>query len=267
PIVERFQIDLVAVDVRLRVVERLRGGVAVRDERRAQPEPSRVPEDLDRPLERDQRLVVGRDDQPRAEVRGLPRQAGRVDVARRHDGPGIAQRLRRHPVLAVTAVQVAAQHAEAEREAAGGDVEEGLLLDGVALDAADVTPGRVERAAAIEADLAHARGAVGQRAPVAARHAPDPSVVDGLDERGRPDGRLENILERHVRLYPGGGASIGPRAGPRQRRCAGGGTPGAAAAPPPFSGDWNTFIASAIMLPTSATFAGSTRVLLEPTSL
>ena len=89
---------------------------------------------------------------------------------------GIAQRLRRHPVLAVAAVQIAAEHAEAVRERAGVGVEERLLLDRIALHAADVAPRHAQRSALVEAHLADADRAVGQRTAMAAGEAAQPAV-------------------------------------------------------------------------------------------
>ena len=64
-------------------------------------------------------------------------------------------------------------------------VEERLLLDRIALHAADVPIGNVQHAAAIEADLADAGRAVGNRAGVAAGMAAQPAAVDGLDQLRR----------------------------------------------------------------------------------
>ena len=68
----------------------------------------------------------------------------------------ITQRLRCHPVLAVRAVEVASQHAEAVGQRARVGMEERLLLNWIALYSADVSPGNVELAALVVADLAHA---------------------------------------------------------------------------------------------------------------
>ena len=62
-----------------------------------------------------------------------------IDVARRSAGDRIAQCLRRHPVLTVAAVQVASEHAETECERARVGMEERLLLDRIALHAADIS--------------------------------------------------------------------------------------------------------------------------------
>ena len=61
-------------------------------------------------------------------------------------------------------------------------MEERLLLDRIALHAADVTKRNVEDAAAIEADLAHTSRPVWNRAGVTTGMAPQPAAVDGLDQ-------------------------------------------------------------------------------------
>ena len=62
-----------------------------------------------------------------------------VGGARRGEGVRVTQRLRGLPVLAVSAVQVAAQHAEAERLGAGERMVEGLLLDRITDERGDVS--------------------------------------------------------------------------------------------------------------------------------
>jgi hypothetical protein len=64
---------------------------------------------------------------------------------------GLARRLRTEPVLAETAVEITAQHAEGERPLAGVEVEEGLLLDRVRVQPGHVAPGRLEHAVLVEA--------------------------------------------------------------------------------------------------------------------
>src|SRR5581483_6934020 len=90
----------------------------------------------------------------------------------------VAQRLRRHPVLAVPAMQIAAEHPEAERFSAGQDVVERLLLDGVAARRIDVAVGRVQPAIAVVANLAHAGETRGNRAAMAAGEALDAAAVE-----------------------------------------------------------------------------------------
>ena len=79
-------------------------------------------------------------------------------------------------------MQVAAQHAETERQRAGPHVEKRLLLDGVALDAADVAPGDVESPAAVEAHLANARLSLQNGTLVAAGIAPDAGAIQRLPQ-------------------------------------------------------------------------------------
>jgi hypothetical protein len=67
----------------------------------------------------------------------------------------IAQGLRRHPVLAIGAVQIASEHAEAVGKRTGISVEERLLLNGIALHAADISPGHVESSALVVANFAN----------------------------------------------------------------------------------------------------------------
>ena len=63
-VVEALEIDFVQVDVRAQVLEHLRRAIAVRDEPRGEPLLPRLGEDRDRPLGRDERLVVGADQNP-----------------------------------------------------------------------------------------------------------------------------------------------------------------------------------------------------------
>ena len=120
-----------------------------------------------------------------------------VGVERRRDRLRIAQRLGGHPVLAIPAVEIAAEHPEAEREGAGPGVKERLLLDRIALNPADVAPRHMEPPASVEPYLAHAHGPVGDWAFVAARVTAEPIPGNGLDELrrclSRPD--LEDLRE------------------------------------------------------------------------
>jgi hypothetical protein len=75
-------------------------------------------------------------------------------------------------------VKIAAEHAEAVGQSAGICVKEWLLLDGIALSSGNVSPGNVERAAAVVADFAYARLAVGDRTAVAAGEAANPAIVE-----------------------------------------------------------------------------------------
>ena len=66
PIVEALEIDLVEIDPRTQVLEHPRRAVPVRDEPGRQPGGPGFLEDRDRPFARDERLVVGADDDARA---------------------------------------------------------------------------------------------------------------------------------------------------------------------------------------------------------
>ena len=102
PIVEALEVDLVEIDPRADVLEHLRRAVAVRHVAGREPGGLRFLEDGDRPFAGDQRLVVGADD--RRARPGAARRATSASgeaVERRRDRRRIAQRLRRHPVLAV----------------------------------------------------------------------------------------------------------------------------------------------------------------------
>jgi hypothetical protein len=81
-------------------------------------------------------------------------------------------------------MQIAAQHSEAVSKGSGISMEEGLLLDGVALHSADVTPRDIERAAAVEPDLADARLTFGDRATMPAGVAANAVAIEFLDEVG-----------------------------------------------------------------------------------
>ena len=61
-------------------------------------------------------------------------------------------------------------------------VEERLLLDRIALHAADIAPGHLQAAALVEAHLADADRADRERAAVAAGHAPQTAVGQLLVE-------------------------------------------------------------------------------------
>ena len=63
-------------------------------------------------------------------------------------------------------------------------MEEGLLLDGVAVETRDVAVGRVEGAVAAKSDLADAGESGGGGAAVAAGEAADAVGFEGFDEGG-----------------------------------------------------------------------------------
>jgi hypothetical protein len=92
--------------------------------------------------------------------------------------------LRCYPVLTIGAVEIAAEHAEAVGERSGTGVEEWFLFDWVALSAGSVSPGDVERAAAVVADFADSGLAFGDGTAMSTSEAAHAIVVELLDERG-----------------------------------------------------------------------------------
>ena len=104
-------------------------------------------------------------------------------------------------------MQIASHHAEAVGERAGMRVEERLFFDGIALHAGGVSPGDVERAAAVVADFADTGLALGNGTTVAAGEATDAVVVKFFVERGigLADSFVEDFAEcrqlRRLRLF------------------------------------------------------------------
>lgn len=94
-------------------------------------------------------------------------------------------------------MQVAAQHAKAVGESAGVSMEERFLFDGIALHSGGVSPGDVERAAAVEANFADAGLAFGNGAAVATGKTADAIVVKFFVERGVgfADSLVQDIAE------------------------------------------------------------------------
>jgi hypothetical protein len=173
PVVETLQVDLVQIDEWPHVLQDALGAVTVGDEARQQAMGTRLPKHLDAPLRRDERLVIRRNQDPGAVPPRILDQRLRRRVARRSDRIGVAQGLRRDPVLAVTAVQITPEHAKAVRQRARMGVKERLLFDRVALHAGNVSPGHAQVAAVVEADLAHTGRADGNGALVPARVTAD----------------------------------------------------------------------------------------------
>jgi hypothetical protein len=196
-IVKTFQVDFVEIEPRADVVENLWSAVAVGDEPRKKPGGLGFFENCDRPFAGDERLVIGADQNFRALIKGVTYESLRSGGEWRRDRVGIAQGLRRHPVLAVSAMQVAAEHAEAVGESAGVSMEERLLFDGIALHSGGVSPGDVEFATAVEADFTDSGLAFGDGAAVAAGEAADAVVTEILHEGriGFADSLIEDVAE------------------------------------------------------------------------
>jgi len=97
-------------------------------------------------------------------------------------------------------VQVASQHAEAVGERSGIGMEKRFLLDGVTLNASDVSPGHVEFAAAIEAHLADADLSIRDGTAVAAGETAYAIALDGLVEFALADVLIQNFSEGRQRI-------------------------------------------------------------------
>ena len=74
----------------------------------------------------------------RALLEGEPTKLLRVHRHGRRGAQRVAQRLGGEPVLAIAAVQIAAEHPEAHRQRAGQRVEERFLLNRIALQRAEI---------------------------------------------------------------------------------------------------------------------------------
>ena len=179
-IVEALEIDFVQIDPRAQIFEHFRRAVAVRHVSRRQPRGLGLLEDGHGPLARDERLIVRAHHHARVQPKRILNEPFRRRLQRRRNGSRIAERLRRHPVLAVPAVQIASKHPEAVRERAGLRVKEWLLLDGITLNAAHIAPGHEQTSAFVEPHLADANRALRQRTAVAARVAAQPAVRQPL---------------------------------------------------------------------------------------
>ena len=200
-IVEALEIDFIRVDVRTQVLEHARRPVAVRDECGCEPVFARLTENCHCPFHRDERLVVRGDDELCALPKRVLDQRLRCGVARWRARMGIAKRLRCHPVLAIAAMEIAAEHADAVSQRARIDVKKRLLLDRIALHAADIAPRDVQPSALVEANFAHAHRAVGDRTLMAAGMTAESPAGQRFDELGRRlagAGRQDMLKSGHV---------------------------------------------------------------------
>src|SRR6266478_945568 len=100
------------------------------------------------------------------------------DAHRADNSSGVAQGLRGHPILAIAAVQITSEHAEAVSQCPWMSMEERLFLYGVALDAADIAPGHKQSSVPVVANLANSRLAVWNLATVPAGKTPHPVPVE-----------------------------------------------------------------------------------------
>ena len=102
----------------------------------------------------------------------------------RRDSIGVSQSLRGNPVLAIGAVQIAAEHSEAVGECAGVGVKERLLLDGIALGTGGVSPRDKECATSVVADFADSRLAFRDGTAMSAGEAAKAIVLEFFVEMG-----------------------------------------------------------------------------------
>ena len=92
-------------------------------------------------------------------------------------------------------MQIAAQHAEAVGQRAGIGMKERLLLDGIALHSADVSPGHIELAAAVVANFADARLALRDGTAVPASETADAVAVEFLVKFALANMLVDNIAK------------------------------------------------------------------------
>ena len=194
-VVESFQVDLIQLNVWAQVFEDALGGVAVGHICADQPDIPGRSQHLQRPLTGDQRFVVRRGDHRRPVTLGRFHDFLRRQLVHLRDGARIAQGLTGHPVLAVPAVQIAPEHAEAQRVAPRECVEERLLLDRIARQRADVTGRHLQHAPIVEPDAADAGSALRNLAFVPARIAQQATVRQSLVQLALGRHLLQHLLQ------------------------------------------------------------------------
>jgi hypothetical protein len=99
-------------------------------------------------------------------------------------------------------MKVASQHPETERESARADVKERLLLDGIALNTADVTPRHVQGATPVETHFANPRLPFWDGTTVPAGVTADAFVVKRLPEYAFLDVVGEHFGKSGHKLLP-----------------------------------------------------------------
>ena len=181
----------------MQIFEYLRRSVAIRHKPCLQARFAGTTEDFDCPFTGNQRFVVSTDHNLCALGQRLFNQQAGISLVRRGNGLRVAQGLRRDPVLAVGAVQIAAEHPKTVGERAGISVEEGLLLNRVALHSGDISPGNVEGAATIVANLTDTGLSLANWAAVAAGIAADAVAIQFLPESGVAfaDARIKDVAK------------------------------------------------------------------------
>ncbi len=101
-------------------------------------------------------------------------------------------------------MQVAAQHPETHRQRAGQSVEEWFLLDGIALERAEIVRRDKQRAGAVEAHTANAVVAVEDQATMAASVTADFVVGQFFVQLPRLGQTRQLLAQRlHLRLLAG----------------------------------------------------------------
>src|ERR1700688_407230 len=98
--------------------------VSVGNEASHQSSRTRFLKDSHRPFAGDQRLVIRADDDPAFLAEGVENKFCWVDAHRADSGGRITQGLRGHPILAVGAVQITAEHSEAVSQCPWMSMEE-----------------------------------------------------------------------------------------------------------------------------------------------
>src|SRR5258708_3678072 len=189
PVIKTLQINFIEINPWANIVEYLRRGVAVGDERGFQSCCLGFFENSDGPLGRNQRLIVGTYEDFCALVECIAHQQLRRSLQRWRDRLRVAQGLRGNPVLAIGAVQVTAQHAKAVSQGSRVSVEKRLLLDRIALHSAHISPGHVQGSTLVVADLAYSGLSLSNGAAVPARKAANTIPLNRLVEVA-----LSNVL-------------------------------------------------------------------------
>ena len=104
--------------------------------------------------------------------------------------------MRSHPILAVGAVQITAEHAEAVSQCPWMSMEERFFLYRVALDAADIAPGHIQGSAPVVANLANAGLPVWDLATVPTSKAPHPAAVELFVEFALANVFINDFVQR-----------------------------------------------------------------------
>ena len=97
--------------------------------------------------------------------------------------------------MAVSAVKVASKHSEAIGQRARIGMEEWLLLDGVTLHSADISPGDVEGPTEVVADFANAGLAVWDGATMSASEAAHAIAVELLVKLAFTDMFVDDVAQ------------------------------------------------------------------------